>query len=475
MALHHTLPQVLTRRHLLACCTGLASLALLAACGERSSATSVSTSQEESTALLPAHASTQTIIRTAAVSRTPQAAQVTVTFTSPGGQVEDAAFQPVFAAFAKRYPNIAGLYRPYNTGYTSEYDNKLLTALAGDVGPDCFKVWPAQYFGALAAKGTLVTLDPYIARDPSIDLPDFFPEHLAACKFNGKYYALPNDGAPMAMWYNVDLFKKYGVGLPTWSWTWDDLLTAARTLTQSANGRYIQFGLGRPDWLSWVWSNGGEVLDPTGTTCLLNRPSAVAALQWIQDRALKDHVIPSPGDLQTVNASQLFMTGRLATSFGVRGDLGTYKSIQNSHFDAAPLPKSPHTGKRVASLGIGYTSLWTGSKHPEQAFTLAAWIASPTGEKLRISTGFAYPSRKSLVDQDWLARYRAPMAASYAINTVFTEELKHGEARAWTPTAKDQQILIAINSELSYLWDGSKSAKEMADVIVQKVNAVLHS
>jgi multiple sugar transport system substrate-binding protein len=249
------------------------------------------------------------------------------------------------------------------------------------------------------------------------------------------------------------------------------LLTAAKQLTKSSGGRVTQFGMGQPDWISWVWSNGGEILDATGTKCLLNSPPAVDAFTWIQDAATKDKVIPSPGDLQSANADTLFTSGRLAMTFGVRGALGTYKTITSFHFDAAPLPKGAKG--RVANMGVGYTAVWTKSKVPDQGYTVAAWVASPEGEQLRISTGFAYPSRKSLVTQDWFAKYHAPMSASDNINTVFTDELNAGQARAWPPTAKDKQVLDAINKQLGYLWDAKKPAKQMADDMVTTVDAVL--
>jgi multiple sugar transport system substrate-binding protein len=479
--------QPLSRRRFVALSCGAALPVLLSACGGGSAAattgpttaavaasgavkTSSGSRAATGSATSPATSAGSATSATAAA-RAPGAGQVTVTFTVPGGQAEDDAFKPVFAEFAKRYPDIKAVYAAAETGYVSEYDNKLLTSIAGGVGPDVFKIWPSAYFGSMAAQGTCVDLDPYIAKDPTIDMADFFPEHVAACKFQGKMYALPNDGAPQAMWYNVDAFKKAGVDLPTADWNWDALLAAAKKLTVASGGRISQFGLGQPPWLSWVWSNGGEVLDAANKTCLLNSSAAVDAFTWIQDRATQDKVIPSPGDLQSASSDTLFTTGRLAMTFGSRGNLGTYQAIKAFHFDVAPLPKG---GKgRVAELGIGYTAIWTKSKVPDQAYTVAAWVASPVGEQLRISTGFAFPSRKSLVTQDWFAKYKAPMSASDAINTTFTDELNAGEARAWPPTAKDQQIQDAINKQIGYLWDGKKPAKQMADDIVTSVNAIV--
>ena len=226
---------VMSRRRFVAVTCGTAVPLLLSACGPGTTTATSSVGSSGGAAVATGGGkigSVGTTSATTAAAQAPAQGRVTVVFTVPGGQAEDDAFKPVFDAFVKKYPAINAVYTPAETGYTSEYDNKLLTSIAGGVGPDVFKIWPASYFGSLSAQGACVDLDPYVAKDATINLPDFFPEHLAACKFQGKLYALPNDGAPVAMWYNVDLFKKYGIALPTAAWTWDTLLTATKQLTK---------------------------------------------------------------------------------------------------------------------------------------------------------------------------------------------------------------------------------------------------
>jgi len=399
----------------------------------------------------------------------PSAGRVTVTFTVPGGQAENSDFKPVFDAFAKEYPNIDAQYAPFNTGYTPEYMQKLLTSIAGNVAPDVFKINPSPYFGTLANQGTLYELDAFVKADSTIDFADYFTPHVEACQYKGKLYALPNDGAPQAMWYNVDAFKSAGVELPTKDWTWQNLLDAGKQLTKTSNGRPLQFGVGRPDWLSWVWSNGGDLLDADGLKCVLDTPEAIAAFQWLQDASTRSKVMPSPADLN--QQGDLFTTGREATAFGVRGSLGTYRDIKTFHFDAVQLPKGQKG--RVAQLAIGYTSLWIKTKEPQAAYTVAAFVAGKEGERLRISRGFAFPSRKSLVEQDWFQKYKAPMSASFGINTAFADELLADEARVWPVHPKGMQIQDAINKQIDFLWDGKKSAPQIATDMVAAVNEVL--
>ncbi len=398
--------------------------------------------------------------------------RVTVTFMVPGSQQEDADFAPVFDAFAEMYPEIDAQYTPAGTGYNSQYDDKLLTLLAAGTAPDVFKTLFGK-FGAFGALGVYTPLDDYVKKYPEItQFDDFFTNHIEGCMINGQLMALPNDGAPEGIWYNVDMFDAAGQDYPNWDWTWDTLTEVAQTLTQKDGDITVQNGVGQPFWLETIWSNGGEILNEDGTKCLLDQPEAVEALTWMQDLTLKYQVTPSPEALAELAQNDRFSTGKLGMFYAVRGALGGLRSIEDFHFDAAPMVMS-NKGTRVTRLLIGWTSIWSGSQHPDEAYKLTAFVASPEGQKLRISNGFAHPSRKSLVEQDWYKNYLCDMCNSTDVDNVFPEMLLRGEARAWPAYPKEAEILQTINTELDHLWDGSKTAEQMAADATAAIDAVV--
>jgi multiple sugar transport system substrate-binding protein len=398
--------------------------------------------------------------------------KVTVKFMVPGSQQEDADFKPVFDAFAEKYPDINGVYAPAGTGYTPEYDEKLMTMLAGGVAPDVFKTQFGK-FGVLGAMDVYLPLDDYVAAYPEItQFEDFFENHVQGCRIQGKLMALPNDGAPEAIWYNVDLFEAEGIEFPDWDWTWDTMTEAARRLTKKEGDITVQYGVGHPFWLETIWSNGGEVISEDGKKCLLDSPEAVEALTWMQDLVVRHKVSPGPQALSELSESDRFTTGKLGAYYGVRGALGALRSIQAFDFDAAPMLKS-NKGKRVTRLLIGWTSIWKGTKHPDEAYKLAAWICSPEGQRLRISRGYAHPSRKSLVQEDWYKNYKCDRCHSTNVNMVFPQMLLNGEARAWPPYPKEGEILRVVNTQLDHLWDGSKSAEQVAKDMTAEIDQLL--
>lgn len=397
---------------------------------------------------------------------------VTVTFMVPGSTNEDADFAPVFEEFNARYPNIDGQYTPAGTGYGPAYNEKLLTMLSGGTAPDVFKTL-FGYFGSLAEKGVYVPLDDYAAHHPDETVfDDFFDAHVNACIIKGQLLALPNDGAPEGIWYNADLYDAAGLEYPSWDTNWNDMSAAAQALTQQDGAITTHYGIGHPNWLGTIWSNGGQILNEEGTQCLMDSDESIAALDWMQSLVIRDETAPGPEALSELGMMDRFTTGTLGSFWCVRGCLGRLRSIEDFQFDAAPLPLSAN-GQRMTRLLIGWTSIWSGSEVPDEAYYLAAWICSPEGQRLRISRGYAHPSRKSLVEQDWYKNYECDRCNSHGVNNVFPEMLLRGEGRAWPAHPQESEIIQAINTALDALWDGSKSAEQMATDVTAEINGLI--
>ncbi|HET9451028.1 MAG TPA: sugar ABC transporter substrate-binding protein, partial [Aggregicoccus sp.] len=342
-----------------------------------------------------------------------QPARVTVMF--PGGGSEDDDFKPVFEAFHQKYPKITAEWTPGGTGgYNDAYTEKLTSLFAAGSGADVFKT--TQSFGSFAESGTYKPLDDYIKKHPNdVKMEDYFSQHVEAGKYKGKQLSLSHDGAPQGLWINTDAFQREGITPPSWDTTWQQFLDMALRLTRrDGGGSAQQLGFGRPGWLFWLWGAGGDLYTPDGTRFLIDQPASIEALTWLQDAVQKHRVCPNPQEQADTQLSD-FRNGRIAMVFGARGNLGNFRAIESFGFDAAPIPRGPRG--RFAQLGAGHTSIWSGSKSPDPAFTTLAFICSADGQRLKISRGYAHPSRKSLVDQDWFKEFKAPKSVSNKINT----------------------------------------------------------
>ena len=398
-----------------------------------------------------------------------QPARVTVMF--PGGGSEDDDFKPVFEAFHQKYPKITAEWTPGGTGgYNPAYVEKLTSLFAAGSGADVFKT--TQGFGSFAESGTYRQLDDYIKKNAAdVRMEDYFPQHVEAGKYKGKQLSLSHDGAPQGLWINADAFQREGIAPPSWDTTWPQFLDVALRLTRrDGAGPAQQLGFGRPGWLFWLWGAGGDLYSADGTRFLIEQPASIEALTWLQDAVQRHRVCPNPQEQADTQLSD-FRNGRIAMVFGARGNLGNFRAIEGFSFDAAPIPRGPRG--RFAQLGAGHTSIWTGSKSPDPAFTALSFICSAEGQRLKISRGYAHPSRKSLVDQEWFKEYKAPKSVSNKINTVWPETLRRNEARAASPHPRETEILRVANAQMGALWSGAKTPREIAQAIVSEASQYL--
>lgn len=398
-----------------------------------------------------------------------QPARITVMF--PGGGSEDDGFKPVFEAFLQKYPKITPEWTPGGTGgYNDAYSEKLTSLFAAGSGADVFKT--TQNFGSFAANGTYRALDDYIKKQAAeVKLDDYFAAHVEGGKYQGKQLSLSHDGAPQGLWINADAFQREGLPLPSWDTTWQQFLDMSQRLTRrEGGGAAQQLAFGRPGWLFWLWGAGGDLYSQDGTRFLIDQPASIEAMTWLQDAVQKHRVCPNPQEQADTQLSD-FRNGRLAMSFGARGGLGNFRAIESFGFDAAPIPKGPRG--RFAQLGVGHTSIWSGSKTPDPAFTVLNFICSADGQRLKISRGYAHPSRKSLVEQDWFKEFKAPRSVSNRINTVWPETIKRNEARAASPHPREADINRVANAQMAALWSGAKTPREIAQSIVTEASQYL--
>ena len=65
---------------------------------------------------------------------------------------------------------------------------------------------------------------------------DFYPIALDAFRWRGEQLCIPQNISSLVVYYNRDLFEKYGVPEPEDGWTWNTMVGHAATLTRDANG-----------------------------------------------------------------------------------------------------------------------------------------------------------------------------------------------------------------------------------------------
>jgi ABC-type glycerol-3-phosphate transport system substrate-binding protein len=393
-----------------------------------------------------------------------------MSFVCPGSTGDDDYRFPI-DSFNQKHPNITVEFSPAGTGYTPAYNDKLTSLIAGGTPPEVFKTQGGT-FGQLAEVGAYRELDAYIRKHSAdVRLNDIFTPHVDSGKYKGKTYSISHNGAPTAMWINVDLLQRAGLQLPSWNSTWDDLLRMGQALTRRpSGGEAEQIGFAMPPYLSWIWGNGGDVYSADGKKMLLDQPAALEAIAWLQDAVHKHRVIPNKEEQANASLSN-FMNGRIGMAFGARGALGNYRNITGFTFDAAPLPRGPKA--RVGTLGAGYTSIAAGAKTPDQAFTFLNYFCSADGQRLAIANGAAHPSRKSLTEEKWFKEFKTERSLSERINTVFPETLNRNEARVRAAHPREADIFRVVDAHMNTLNGSPRPPREIAQDVIAETSSMM--
>jgi ABC-type glycerol-3-phosphate transport system substrate-binding protein len=197
-----------------------------------------------------------------------------------------------------------------------EYQQRLLTAVQGGNAPDVStldQIWVA----AFAKAGAIMPLDEQ-AKATGVSAGTFFKGAWESANYDGKLWGIPfNVDVWSFSFVNNALLKEAGVE-PASMVSFDGLKAAAEKLTDASKGRFGigLFGHKGEDTVvvmnSFIFSNGGKVLDESGK-CGFTSAESVAALSYLQSLvpyAPQGILNAASGDMR-----ELFLNGSLALEF----------------------------------------------------------------------------------------------------------------------------------------------------------------
>ena len=275
---------------------------------------------------------------------------------------------------------------------------KLETTAAAGAPPDVAWHGP-EWFPGIVAKGIYKPIDAYIAKMPKADTADFFPRVMEQYQWEGKQYGVPASITVMTIFYNKDLFDREGVAYPDQSWTFEGkYLDAARRLTKRDGAAVTQYGVGNPhrDWV-WPWAGGVDYIDKAGKKITIGDGGEAA--RWFQfagDLRTKHRVAPTVAEQAAMQGGtrNFFLTGQVAMEIEGNWTLSDRKNIKNFTWDVAPVPM----GSKARPTPFFSTAdmVCAGSKNPEEAFSLCAFIGNADSEKVLAAEFGRVPARKSL-------------------------------------------------------------------------------
>ena len=409
--------------------------------------------------------------------------KVVLRFRYWGDFKEIAIIQKTIDAFEQAHPGVT-VYGERTPASGDEYVQKLMVEQAADLTPDV--IFCGDNYAAFAGQGMLMDLRPYVKRDPSVKLSDYYPQLIRAFSSGNKLYALPRDIAPIGLvYYNKKLFDQAKLPYPDGAWRWDyqphpergsaDFLTVAQKLTRrAASGGDTVYGYSAGDnsWTmdNFIYSSGAAVVDNVfhPTKLLYSDPRVVNAIQLTQDLMDKYDVSPSAIELASsgVGSHELFAQGRIAMYVSGIWEVPRFRTeISGFDWDIAPFPAGP-TGQRGVQTGWSGYGIAASSKHKQEAWELVKYLAGPVGLSNLARSGLAQPALAKLANSPlWLDNER-PKNRKLTI-----EEVPYIHFQVLSP--KWIELSAIITPKLQLVWNGTLTANEAVKQLMPPAQAKL--
>lgn len=365
-------------------------------------------------------------------------------------------WQQVADLVHEKYPNITVTIE--NTNWTS-YWTKLPVELASGNAPDLIYM---HFSRASDYTNSMLSISDYIEKDEDVNIDDFYSGILDSFIFDDQVYALPYDFGPYIMYYNKDLFDKYGVEYPDENTTWEEFKDKCKQLTQDGNyGTVFASSLDYYD--PQVLSLGGEIINEKGEFDITG-DKTTAALQSLADLINVDKVAPKIADTaNTVWNWEQFEGGNIGMM--IDGPWGATNVTNYCDFNVgySIIPKAE---KQVTTINGSALAVTSESKHPKEAYQALEVLTSPEAQKLLAENGRALPSRDSVRES-----YYESTSELEGLEDAIKKSIEIG--MPYYVTKKYSEVSTVFNSGMDTVWAGEVSAKDAAKDIQAQVDMIL--
>ncbi|BEP14180.1 extracellular solute-binding protein [Acidothermaceae bacterium B102] len=213
--------------------------------------------------------------------------------------------------------------------------------------------------------------------------------------FGGAAYGIPQDTGPMMLFYRADLFKKYGLAVPT---TWAQYASEATSLHAAHPTVWMgTFSSKDPGWFAGLaqqaksqwWSTSGD----TWTVAINDAAAQKVASFWgglVSSGAIQSQPFFTP-QWNTALANGTLLTWPSAV--WAPGVLSGSAPKTAGDWEEAPLPAWTAGDTHVGFWGGSATSVSAKSKNQAAAVQFASWLnTDPTAIEALIKQGALYPA-----------------------------------------------------------------------------------
>lgn len=347
------------------------------------------------------------------------------------------------------------------------YQEKVITMIAGGKPPDIF-VSGEVLIPVLVDKNYATDLTSFVEKD-DYDLSGFYPQIIDGLTFENKLVGLTDNWDTQVMYYNKSLFDEAGVDYPNKNWTWEDFLAAARAITRGEGADKV-FGAAYETWFAplydQIWSFGGDIFTPDGTSCALDSPQSVAAIQSLAD-LFEEGLAPGPTQMGQMgqDAFQLFLAGRAAMMIG-SGRWAAYELAAAEGLDWAMAPRPIGPAERSNFFHLSMFVIASTSENPEEAWEFLKFMVGPENMRRTVENQSGIPALESVANSPSF-RKSSIVGGVDTVTPLFQSLPTAHEANfpdGWDPAQEE------VDAFLDDVWTGNKTAADVASAMCDAVD-----
>jgi ABC-type glycerol-3-phosphate transport system substrate-binding protein len=382
---------------------------------------------------------------------------VTLTILWSASPSTTATLQAAASAFQKTHPWVHFSYNFVPSGQNT----KFRLDLAAGTPPDIVHM-DSVYTDAFASGGELYDLSKFGAGKLA---KQYVPVTWSTVTYKNQVYSLPFDANTISLQYNVKLFDKAGIKHPPTTLT--QLIADAKLIHKKTGdwGYEIPTSPEISGWLqffflTWIWREGGAVLNPAQTKAVYNSPAGVRALQTLVNLG-KDGVVPKDNYDEA---------GFFSGQYGMIDDgswqvpnweknVGGEKTYVRFALEPTLKPGVP----AYTDLGLYNLSIPKTAPHPRTAYEFISFLSTHLQYQLQYEEpqGFL-PSLKAGLSVKFYNQYPWP---------IFKKELSLAKIRPAVPAWPE--IATDMGNAIQAALTGIQSPKAALNASVQRDDAAL--
>lgn len=374
-------------------------------------------------------------------------------------------------AFERKYPNIDVKFEliPFE-----EYNQKILTALAGGQGPEVFES-DDYTFAQFLDNGTVAELSPALFgfKDLNALTEQYEANSLNLVTSDDKLYGLPYDWEAPVLGYSIGNLDKAGIDPKSLATDWTTLMEQAEKISKHGGDQLTQSGFAFVHNIDVYYQlqgttlfnqAGARVLNDDGTEAAIDSPEAAKVFELWRDAVWK-YRVTAPGFTSTFYTDE-FGKGRVGSGWmyvWANSILAPAKYVNGRDFDIEQLPTFSGEPTPSASYAWNWVLKADASKDQQLAGQALLDYLSQQGASQLAEAGLINPRK------GWRESISPKLASDY--EQIFDSL---GNSEPIEPHAKFNEIwkpIIALFKEVEH--DADVDIETRLREVAEEINSVL--